>query len=250
LSPGLLLYCWRSSALGAAQPASSRPSNVRSGPETSRRVLRLLIVSPASLYVCVADEPAIGAGHEARYAPIAAVQRSLFHPRRFASFAAPSGERTDLAPSFAPGDGHEVEALADVRSTDARSAQIRCPEGVTRSFQVSANKVEPPEAVRARNLLSKHDWRSALGDELEPVGPEVAVVAEALGASGAGEGLAGTGACPNRESVRPSGGSEGMRPDADAGEEVGLRVDSDVIGCQVSDAAFFDVAERHVAAGN
>ena len=137
-----------------------------------------------------------------------------------------------------------------MRSTDARSAQIRRPEGVARSFQVRRNKVEPPEAVRARNLLSKDDWRAALGDELEPVWPEVAVVAEALGSPGRGEGLAGTGAGPNRSSVGPACRAERVRPDADAGEEVGLEVAADVIGCQVSDAAFFDVARRHVAAGN
>jgi hypothetical protein len=55
------------------------------------------------------------------------------------------------------GVGHEVEALSDVRPTDARSAQIGRPDGVTRSFQVRRNKVEPREAVRARNLLSKDD---------------------------------------------------------------------------------------------
>jgi len=47
--------------------------------------------------------------------------------------------------------------LSDVRRTDARSAQIRRPDGVTASFQVSENKIEPREAVLARRLLSKDD---------------------------------------------------------------------------------------------
>ena len=107
--------------------------------------------------------------------------------------------------SLTVGDGHEVEALADVRSTDARRAQIRRPEGVTRSFQVSRNKVEPPEAIRARNLLSKDDWRAALADEPEPLGPEVAIVRFAAAPPGRRERLAGAAPCPNRSSVRPSG---------------------------------------------
>jgi hypothetical protein len=47
------------------------------------------------------------------------------------------------------GVGHpnEPEALSDVRRADARSAHICRPEGVARSFHVSAYKVEPTEAV-------------------------------------------------------------------------------------------------------
>jgi hypothetical protein len=57
----------------------------------------------------------------------------------------------------ADGVGHEVEPLSDVRRPDARSAQIRSRDGVARSFQVSANNVEPREASPARNLFSKDD---------------------------------------------------------------------------------------------
>jgi hypothetical protein len=49
---------------------------------------------------------------------------------------------------------------------DARSAEINRPAGVARSFQVSLYKVEPAEAVLARNLLAKDDWRAALADEV------------------------------------------------------------------------------------
>jgi hypothetical protein len=65
----------------------------------------------------------------------------------------------------------EIESLPDVRSTDARSAQIQRPDGVSLAFQVSVYKVEPSEAVLARNLLAKDDARSALADEVEPVRP-------------------------------------------------------------------------------
>jgi hypothetical protein len=55
--------------------------------------------------------------------------------------------------------------LSDVGRTDARSAGIDRPAGVSRSFQVSLYKVKPSEAVFARNLLAKDDWRAALRDE-------------------------------------------------------------------------------------
>jgi hypothetical protein len=58
--------------------------------------------------------------------------------------------------------------LSDVGRADARSAGIDRPDGVARSFHVSLYKVEPSEAVFARNLLAKDDWRAALLNE--PVG--------------------------------------------------------------------------------
>jgi hypothetical protein len=48
-----------------------------------------------------------------------------------------SSEARPSRQSRAAGVGHEVEPLADVRGASARSAQIRRPEGVTLSFQVS-----------------------------------------------------------------------------------------------------------------
>jgi hypothetical protein len=71
----------------------------------------------------------------------------------------------------ANGVGHEPKALSDVRRTDARSAEIDRPDGVTRCFQVSVNKVEPSEAVLARNLLAKDCCRAMDFDEMEPRGP-------------------------------------------------------------------------------
>jgi hypothetical protein len=65
------------------------------------------------------------------------------------------------------GVGHEVQPLSDVRRTDARSANIRRPNGVTRSFQVSVYKVEPSKSVLTRNLFAKHRVRTALFNEVE-----------------------------------------------------------------------------------
>jgi len=124
--------------------------------------------------------------------------------------------------SFPIGDGHEVEALPDVRSADARSAQIRRPDGVARSFQVSLNKVEPLEAVRACNLLAKNDWRVALVNESEPIGPKMAVVGETFASTGGAEGLARAASRPNWGVVRPSGESKGIAPYSNTSEKVGL----------------------------
>jgi hypothetical protein len=81
--------------------------------------------------------------------------------------------------SFALAVGHEVEPLPDVRRADARSAQIRRPDGVTLTFQVSRNNVEPSESVAGRNLLPKANVRATLADEPEPCGPEMTLIAEA-----------------------------------------------------------------------
>lgn len=149
-----------------------------------------------------------------------------------------------MSPSFAPvvgqPDSDEVEALTDVRRTDARSAQIRSPEGVARSFQVSAYSVEPREAVRARNLLSKDDWRAALADETEPLGPEVALVFDSLASTGDAEGLAGAGPGPDGVGVRPAGESERMLPDPDASKEVSTSSVFDIFGLHFLDAAGID----------
>jgi hypothetical protein len=115
-----------------------------------------------------------------------------------------------------------------VRGADARSAQIRHPNGVSRYFQVSAYSVEPAEAVLARNLLSKDNWRMALGDEAIELGPEVALVGKSCPFSGGAEGLAGARAGPDGSVVGPSCKTEGVGPDADPGEEVALRVTREV----------------------
>jgi hypothetical protein len=102
------------------------------------------------------------------------------------------------------------ETLADVRGADARSAQICRPNGVARCFHVSTYSVEPAEAVLARNLLSKDNWRAALCDEPVKLGPEVAFVFDALALTGGAEGLAGTASGPDGPVVRPSGEAEGV----------------------------------------
>jgi hypothetical protein len=53
-----------------------------------------------------------------------------------------------------------------VRRTEARSAGIDRPDGVSRTFQVSLYKVEPSKSVFARNLFAKDRDRAALTDEV------------------------------------------------------------------------------------
>jgi hypothetical protein len=137
-------------------------------------------------------------------------------------------------------DGTEEQPLSDVRRPDARSAQIRSPDGVARSFQISANNVEPCEASPARNLLSKDDWRAALADELEPDGPEVALVGEAEAGTGAGEGLAGTASGPDGAVVGPPGEAKGVGPGAEAGKGMELRGGGRLGGREGLDGACID----------
>jgi hypothetical protein len=123
---------------------------------------------------------------------------------------------------------NKPEALADVRGADARRAQIGRPNGVARCFHVSVYSVEPAKTVLTRNLLSKDNWRMALGDEAIELRPEVTLVGKSCPLSGGAEGLAGAGAGPDGPVVGPSGKAEGIGPDADPGEEVALRVTLEV----------------------
>lgn len=137
-------------------------------------------------------------------------------------------------------DGTEEEPLPDVRSPDARSAQIRSPDGVALCFQVNTNNVEPREASCARNLLSKDDWRTALADETEPFGPEVALVGEAEAGTGDGEGLAWTGAGPDGAVIGPPGEAQCVGPGAKAGECVKLGSAHKVSCTELTDRANID----------
>jgi hypothetical protein len=120
-----------------------------------------------------------------------------------------------------------------MRRPEARSAGIDRPDGVTRCFQVSTNKVEPSKSVRACNLLAKDNVRSALANEPRPVRPEMALITEATFTSCRGEGLAGAGAGPDGAIVGPARKPEGIRPDPDASEEVALTESSQVFSSNI-----------------
>jgi hypothetical protein len=122
--------------------------------------------------------------------------------------------------SFVTGDGHPEKPLADVWAADARTAQICRSAGVVQCFQVSEYKVEPRPSKRARNLLSKDDWRLALFDEPLPEGPEVSLIVESFLAPRCGKRLTGRAARPHRNIPRPAREIECVRPSTDARKEV------------------------------
>ena len=86
---------------------------------------------------------------------------------------------------------NKEQSLTDVRRTDARSAKIGRPDGVTLVFHFSVYKVEPTEASLACNLFAKDDWRAALADEIVPGRPQVPLVVESFALSCGAEWLAG-----------------------------------------------------------
>ena len=86
---------------------------------------------------------------------------------------------------------HKKQSLPDMRRTDARSAKIGRPNGVTLVFHFSVYKVEPAEASFACNLFAKDDWRAALADEIVPCRPQVPLVVESFALPGGAEWLAG-----------------------------------------------------------
>jgi hypothetical protein len=109
--------------------------------------------------------------------------------------------------------------------------------------------VEPAKGSRARNLLSKHDWRTALADEPKPRRPEMTGIVEAATLPRGTEGLAGTRPCPNSP-ICPAGEIKSVIPPADAGEEVAAVVTGEVSGLHVSNVALVneprgDEADRH-----
>jgi hypothetical protein len=94
--------------------------------------------------------------------------------------------------SCACGVGDPEKPLPDVRRADARSRQIGAPDGISQVLQVNAYSGEPFTPIFARNLLSKDDWRPALGDECVKSGPEVSFVGMALALSRARKRLTRT----------------------------------------------------------
>src|SRR5690606_20558690 len=134
------------------------------------------------------------------------------------------------------GVGQPVRAISDVRSTDARRRERDRPEGVTHGFQVSLYKVDPDVRRLARNLLSNDDCRAALADEPAEGGPQVPLVRKPAAFACRAERLARAGPGPDGAVVRPSGSTESVGPDADAGEEMTLRVSGQIGRADIFDA--------------
>lgn len=149
--------------------------------------------------------------------------------------------------SCAAGVGHKVKPLSDVRRPEARSAGIDRPEGVTRCFQVSVNKVEPSKSDLARNLLAKDCLRATLFDEMEECWPKVPLVIKPAAFACRAERLTWARAGPHFAVIGPSCGAQGMTPDADSGEEVTLCVSSEIAWLDIYDAPFVDISGRNMS---
>jgi hypothetical protein len=140
-------FNWPPPPIPAEEPVSISPeATSRAGPHIAACVFK-----PPLRFPSISRVPFVSL--------VAGVSQPASHTTRPRS--ALSGTSTSgLPPSFQSrvvGVGHEPQPLPDVRRADARSAQIRRPDGVALSFQVSLNKVEPPKAVFACNLLAKDD---------------------------------------------------------------------------------------------
>jgi hypothetical protein len=162
----------------------------------------------------------------------------------------PAAALTFLSPSVERAVGHEPQSLSDVRRADAASWKYGRCAGVAFRFQVSENKVEPAPSNRRLNLLTKDCSRSALADERCPRRPQMTFVIGRLAAAGCAEWLAGVRACPNRSVIGPSGEAQGDAPSSDAGEEMALRVFSEVTGPHVNNASLIHIPRGNVSSIN
>jgi hypothetical protein len=90
------------------------------------------------------------------------------------------------------GVGHKPQPVPPVRRPDTASWHNGGPDGISTGLQVSAHSGEPFPSILARNLLSKQDCRTALGDEAVKSGPEVSFVGMATPLSSDRKRLTGT----------------------------------------------------------
>jgi hypothetical protein len=138
---------------------------------------------------------------------------------RIAFLIPPAVDRTPLCARLAVAVGHEPQPVSGVRGADARCWKYDRPDGVTDTFQVSRNKVEPRPANRCINLFPKDDARAALLDEPVPGGPKVPLVSKRQSLACLAERLARRGTRPNK-SISPSSQVERQLPAADSREKV------------------------------
>jgi hypothetical protein len=122
----------------------------------------------------------------------------------------------------ASGVGNNPESIASVRRTDSASWQYGRPDGVAFALQIIGHGVKPSVPNRVCNLLAKDFCRAALADELEPIGPQVAIVFDAFLLSGRAEGLTRAASGPCGEIVRESRKTKCERPAANSSEEMAL----------------------------
>jgi hypothetical protein len=131
--------------------------------------------------------------------------------------------------------GHPEQPLPDVRRTDARSAQIGGPNGISHRFQVSAYNGEPLPSSLARNLFSKDNWRAALGDKSVEFWPQVPFIFDAFSFARDAERLTWAASSPNGNIIWPLGKLQGVGPSANSCKKVALVESIDFIWQNVLD---------------
>jgi hypothetical protein len=204
---------------------------------------RAFVGTSASWHAPSFQSLAAGVAHEASVAAIPSVSPNPLFPcrARHSSRLASHVESVSFCgPAF--GVGHPVQPLPDVRSADARSAEIDRPEGVSRRLHVSPNKVEPVERGSGRDLLAKDDPRAALADEMEPRRPQMPLVSKPRSAACRAERLARAGAGPDGSVIGPTGVSQGVGPDADPCEEMALSVSKKLDWYNIADIPLIHVS--------
>jgi hypothetical protein len=210
--------------------------------------------APGSLSVPCAGSPFgpscwHGVGHDASF-DTASKPICTFFPLEYAVLPFVSACVIDRPPFGTLGVGHEVKPLSDVGRTIPRSAGIERPDGVTRCFHVSTNKVEPSEPVTACNLFAKDNARFALANEPRPVRPEMAAIIESACAPCGTERLAGTASGPDWPIIGPSGAAQRIGPDSNPGEKVALGVSNKLAWLDIRNAPFVNIAGGNVPGSN
>jgi hypothetical protein len=212
------------------------------------------VFHPASATICPSGLP-VSHGRASFTPRLASVTVGVGQPAICAAVckAIPPCRLVELPGPFVSVDlgvGHPIKSVSDVRRTDARRRERDRPEGVTHGFHVSVYKVDPRVCVLACNLLSNDDCRLALFDEMVEGWPQVPLVIKPSAFACRAERLARTGTSPNRSVVAPSGGSQGMAPNADAGEEVALGEAAQVAWVNIFNTPFVNITGRNVAGIN
>jgi hypothetical protein len=122
-----------------------------------------------------------------------------------------------------------------MRCPDTASSHTVRREGVTDSFHVVLNKVDPAVLNRCLNLLPKDNPRTTLSNEIKPARPQVPLVSKPSAFACRAERLARATPCPHWPIVRPSRKSERIAPSTDPREEVTLVEPVEVLGFNVLD---------------
>ena len=201
--------------VGVGQPASAAVSFIE--PPT-------FVVFFSGGFTPRTASPEIGVGQPAIVTTVARPSPEWRAPVRFSERARSAPLKSETLGVGQPEGPSPPEPLADVRGADARSAQICGPDTIAQSFQIKPYSGEPASASRARNLLSKDDWRTVLTNEAGKFGPEVSLIFLSKILARHTEGLAGAAPGPHGPVVGPPGEAQREAPPADAGEEMALGV--------------------------